>query len=129
MRRKVVRSITAVGALGAALTVPVITAGSALAAGPAIAYVAPSGASNHTGTSCVDAKYKTVQSGVDAVRLGGMVYVCAGTYHESVSITKQLTLQGAHNAIIDATGFPYGVGVGAAYTTVTGLVVQNASGD
>lgn len=128
MRKRLVRSITTVGALGAALAVSVVTAGSAAAVGPTVAYVSPSATASHQGTACPDAVYKTVQAGVDAVRLGGMVIVCAGTYHESVTITKKITLQGTTNAIIDATGFPYGIGVGAAYTTVTGMVVQNASG-
>lgn len=90
-------------------------------------YVSPSGSSAKHDTSCTDAKYKSIQKAVGAVAKNGTVYVCAGTYKESVTISKSLHLAGKAKSIIDATGQPYGVGVAAPNTTVSGLTVEHAS--
>lgn len=89
-------------------------------------YVSPTGASTHHNSSCADAKYKSIQAATGAVAAHGTVVVCAGTYHQTVTITKSLTLAGRTGAVIDAKGFPYGVGMTASYVTVKGLTVQNA---
>lgn len=129
MRRGLIRTITAVGTLATALAVPVVTAGSALALGPAIAYVSTVNPAGHHDSSCADPGYNDIQAAVDDVRAGGMVVVCRGVYNTSVTIAKRMTLQGIPGATIDATGQPYGIGVMSSYVTVTGMTVQNASGD
>jgi nitrous oxidase accessory protein NosD len=68
-----------------------------------------------------------VQAAADAVPARGTVVVCAGTYDESVTVTKPIRLEGRAGAVIDAAGQSYGVGVAAAYVTVSGLTVENAS--
>ena len=85
---------------------------------------APSSA--HHNTSCADAKYSSIQAAANAVALHGTVVVCAGTYHQTVTVTKSLTLAGRTGAVINAKGFPYGVGMTASYVTVRGLTVENA---
>lgn len=89
-------------------------------------YVSPSGSSAKGDSSCSDARYKSIQSAVNAVARNGTVYVCAGTYKESVTISKPLHLAGKSKSVIDATGQAYGVGVAASNTRVSGLTVENA---
>jgi hypothetical protein len=60
---------------------------------------------------------------------GDTISVGRGTYAESVSVTKQVSLEG-HHATIDATGFDNGVvisGVDAAGTELSGFTVENAN--
>lgn len=95
----------------------------------ATSYVSPSGGGSNQDTSCADAGFATIGAAVAAAPAGGTVVVCAGTYTESVTVDRQLTLQGMPGAVIDATGAPYGVGLAASYSTVTGLTVKNAQAD
>jgi pectin methylesterase-like acyl-CoA thioesterase len=39
--------------------------------------------------SCHSARFRTIQSAVNAVRPGGTVVVCPGTYHEQVVISSR----------------------------------------
>jgi nitrous oxidase accessory protein NosD len=94
---------------------------------PASVYVSPAGAAGAADRSCGTAAFSSVQAAVNAVAARGTVTVCAGTYDESVTITKSLTLAGRHGAVIDASGQSYGVGVAASHVTVSGLTVENAS--
>ncbi len=90
-------------------------------------YVSPTGTAGAADRSCRTAAFSKVQAAVDAVAARGTVVVCAGTYDESVTITKSLTLTGRHGAVINASGQKYGVGVAASYVTVSRLTVENAS--
>lgn len=91
-------------------------------------YVSPGGSSGNPDTSCSTAAYSTISSAVAAATPGATVIVCQGTYDESVTVGTSLTLQGK-NAIIDATGQPFGIGVFASGVTVTGFTVENAQGE
>lgn len=53
--------------------------------------------------SCRSARFRTIQSAVNAARPGGTVVVCPGTYHEQVVISKPVTLEG-RRATIDQAG-------------------------
>ena len=53
--------------------------------------------------SCRSARFRTIQSAVNAARPGSTVVVCPGTYHEQVVVSKPLSLQG-QRATIDETG-------------------------
>ncbi|HUN38076.1 MAG TPA: hypothetical protein VMU95_39300 [Trebonia sp.] len=94
---------------------------------PGRVYVAPAGTAGAADRSCDTAAFSSVQAAVQAVAERGTVIVCAGTYDESVTVTKSLTLAGRHGAVINASGDSYGVGVAASYVTVSGLTVENAS--
>jgi parallel beta-helix repeat protein len=111
--------------VGAIVAAPCLAALPAQAAASTI-YVSPSGAAGHNNTSCAQAKYKSIQAAVDSVAVHGTVVVCAGSYHQTVTINKSLTLAGRTGSVINAKGFPYGVGMTASYVTVTGLTVENA---
>jgi len=53
--------------------------------------------------SCRSARFRTIQSAVNAARPGSTVVVCQGTYHEQVVLSKPLSLNG-QRATIDQTG-------------------------
>jgi hypothetical protein len=62
----------------------------------------PSGAGD---ISCATASYRTIADATD----GDGVIVCPGTYRESVTVDKRITLLGRPGAVIDASGWPTGV--------------------
>jgi nitrous oxidase accessory protein NosD len=118
--------LAAVGAVGAAAGLPTLAAGTASAASATV-YVSPTGSAGAADHSCASAAFGSVQAAVDAAPAGGTVIVCRGTYDESVTIGRSLTLAGRPGATIDAAGQRYGVGAAASYVTVTGLTVENAN--
>jgi parallel beta-helix repeat protein len=91
-------------------------------------YVSPAG--TDTG-NCTASPCRTISYAVSQASGGDTVSVASGTYAESVTVTKSLTLVG-HDATIDAVGQtapPNGVvisGAGAAGTSLSGFTVQNA---
>jgi parallel beta-helix repeat protein len=97
------------------------------AAGPAL-HVSTTG--TDTG-DCTATPCRTINYAVSQASAGDVIAVAAGTYNESVSITKKLSLVGS-DATIDATGKsspPNGIvisGADAAGTLVTGFTVQHA---
>jgi parallel beta-helix repeat protein len=76
---------------------------------------------------CAHPNFTAIQPAIEAVAVGGTVVVCKGTYPGLVNVDRQITLAGQPGATIDATGDPYGVGVSASWSVVTGLEVMNAS--
>jgi parallel beta-helix repeat protein len=73
----------------------------------------------------------TIQAAIDAAKPGDTVSVGAGTYKESVTITKAITLQGAGGGatIIDATGKDHAImmqGV-TGPATISGIAAENAN--
>jgi len=71
----------------------------------------PAGSDNNTGTE--EHPFATIQKGTDSVADDGTVHVAAGTYVESIHISKSLTLDGAGapGTVIDGGGI-------SAYNTV-----------
>jgi parallel beta-helix repeat protein len=90
-------------------------------------YVATT-ASATNGNSCAKAGYRSISTAIERASNGDTVHVCAGTYAESVKLAKAITLEGDAGAVIDATGQNVGVEVTASGATVTGLTVQNSTG-
>ncbi|HEX4216746.1 MAG TPA: right-handed parallel beta-helix repeat-containing protein [Acidimicrobiales bacterium] len=80
---------------------------------------------------CGPTSYPTIGAAVAAAGPGNTILVCPGTYHEDVVVppTKPLSIRGSGNPVIDATGFDNGVQVLASHSTVSGLVVKNATGE
>lgn len=86
-------------------------ASSAAAAGTTL-YVSPTGLAGKADTSCSKAAYSSIQSAVNAAGSGYTVVVCAGTYHEQVTVsTSNLTIKGSGtSSMIDpTTGSPTSV--------------------
>lgn len=48
-----------------------------------------------SGPYCPSPSYSTIQSAIDAVSAGATIYVCEGTYNESLTINKPINLDGA----------------------------------
>jgi parallel beta-helix repeat protein len=73
---------------------------------------------------------KSIQAAVDAAKAGDKIIVHAGTYHEQVIVSKQLTLQGS-NAVIDLDGIDSigdntgAIDVHAGGVTVSGFTIRN----
>src|ERR1700753_1026355 len=122
MRHAFVRSAL-IGVVGTAAALPLL-AGGAASARTSTVYVSPPGSAGGADHSCASAAYQSVQAAVGSVPSGGTVVVCAGTYRESVTVTKPIRLEGRRGATIDAAGHSYGVGVAAPYVTVSGLTVE-----
>jgi hypothetical protein len=128
--RRALTLVAAAGVAGLPWLAPAVanaavTHSSAQASGTA--YVSPTGKAGARDASCGTAAFGSVQAAVNAVATHGTVIVCAGTYDESVTVTKSLTLSGRPGAVINAAGDSYGVGVAASWVTVSGLTVENAS--
>jgi nitrous oxidase accessory protein NosD len=118
-------------ALGAAVLAGAFT-GTAAGDAPVVlqtVYVSAKATDNAADRSCSSAAYDSITKGVAAVAAGGRVVVCAGTYHEDVSVPKPLTIDGRGNATIDATNLTNGITVTASGVTLTGLIVRNAIGE
>jgi hypothetical protein len=141
--------------LACALAAPLLAA-TAIAAQASAASAAPAKHGNHVlyvspkawpwakDQSCRTAKFRTIQSAVNAAPAGGTVVVCAGTYREQVVLSRPLSLRGQY-AVIDETGVIPGFkitlpGLGTATIfagvvivssrdTITGFKVTNAQGE
>jgi len=123
---------TAVAVIGAATAVTLVGApavGNAVPAPGSTIYVAPHGTVSNDGSSCDQATFSSIQAAVTAAQAGSTVIVCYGTYTESVTVDKQLTLIGQGGPYIVADNQPYGIGIAASYTTVRGFEISNAHAD
>ncbi|UCF08044.1 MAG: right-handed parallel beta-helix repeat-containing protein [Thermoplasmata archaeon] len=73
---------------------------------------------------------ETIQEAVDMAEPGDTIYVHAGTYPESLQISKTLTLKGEDKSttIIDASDNQRGIYVsGSEFVNITGFTVKNAT--
>jgi nitrous oxidase accessory protein NosD len=79
---------------------------------------------------CSSAAYTTISAAVAAAAPGSRIIVCPGTYHEDVTVTTPVTIEGIH-ATVDATGLDNGftLPAPAAGTRVEGFTVENALGE
>jgi parallel beta-helix repeat protein len=96
---------------------------------PGRVYVAPNGRASAHDVSCGSAAYSSVQSAVSAARPGGTVVVCAGTYHEDVTVSKALSLSGDGRPVIDATGKINGFLIKAPHVRISGFTITGAIGE
>lgn len=94
--------------------------------------------------SCRSARFRTIQSAVNAAQPGSTVVVCPGTYHEQVVVAKPLSLVG-QQATIDQAGVTptlqlnipgvgletifAGVVILSSYVHFSGFTVEHAQGE
>jgi len=88
--------------------------------------------------ACPGATYSTIQAAVNAAVAGDTVKVCAGTYVETVTVTKSLSFQGARAGDDARTRVPgaestvAGPGgsfnVSASNVSINGFTIKNAAG-
>jgi nitrous oxidase accessory protein NosD len=111
-----------------ATAVVAVTAASASAA--ATLYVNGSIAPRHDDTSCTSASYTTIGAAVTAAAPGSKIVVCAGTYHEDVTVSKPLTIVG-QQATVNATGLINGftIPTPGAGSRIEGFTVIEAIGE
>jgi hypothetical protein len=94
---------------------------------------------SHSPARCSTPAYTSIQSAVTAAPAGSTIYVCAGTYNESVSIDKPLVLDGAQysedaggpsrglETVIDSSGgITYTTG--ATTGTISGFTLNGYTG-
>ncbi len=72
---------------------------------------------------------QSIQSFINAANPGQIVEVQNGTYHESVNVTKPLTLKGVGNPIIDAGGQGSAITISANGTTLLGFEATGSGKD
>jgi nitrous oxidase accessory protein NosD len=122
----------------ALFAVPAVLAVTGLAASPAGAHAGGGGAvfvSAHGIDSATCGRIfdpcRTIGQGVTNVSSGGRVTALRGSYAESVTIDKKVTLLGV-GATVDASGSDHGIwvmGPSASGSTVSGFTVKNAIGE
>lgn len=94
---------------------------------------------NQLPSACASPAFTTIQSAISSASSGSTIYVCAGTYPESLSIDQPLTLDGAEfgadavgrsnepeTTIVGAGGISFGTG--ATTGTVDGFSLSGYSG-
>jgi parallel beta-helix repeat protein len=109
-------------------------------------FVSRLGAPTNSGESCATARYKTIQSAVNAASKWATVIVCKGTYAEDVVVSSPLTLKGRDATIkgTATTAFlcdqlgPTGPGVApclagvtirSSHVSIEGFTVRGAIGE
>jgi hypothetical protein len=109
-----------------------------------VLYVSPHAWPWGADRSCRSARFRTIQSAVNAARPGSTVVVCPGTYHEQVVVTKPVSLEGQRATIDEAHVTPTfqvtlpGLGTQTIYAAVvmvssgiqfSGFTVDHAQGE
>jgi Protein of unknown function (DUF1565) len=110
-----------------------------------VLYVSPHAWKWGADRSCFSARYRTIQSALNAARPGSTVVVCKGTYHEQVVVTKPVSLQGQRATIDEAGVYPglvvplppplgnqriwAGVVIFSSYVQFSGFTVRHAQGE
>jgi hypothetical protein len=113
-----------IGALACAMLAALLV-GAAVAAPGHNRKVSPSG--SDTG-NCAKAACRTIGYAAGQANAGDRIDVAAGTYHETVAVTRRLDLNG-HKSVIAASGLDNGitvVGADAAGTKIHGFTIVNA---
>lgn len=125
---RLTRALAAMGSSAALLGVLAFSTAGVAAAGTGTIYVAPSGSMSKSGASCDTAKYATINGAIGAAWNGARIYVCKGSYHEMVQVTKAVEVEG-HSASVNATGFDNGFLITHSWVEVDGFTVWGATGE
>ena len=112
----------------AALVLASLAVGAAASAATATIYVSTSAKSTNAGTSCLTARFSSIDAAIAAAAPGSTVFVCTGTYPGQVVVSKPVVLVGDHATIL-AFGRDTGVTVPVSGATVEGFTVKGALGE
>ena len=124
------RRVAIIAMLGLVASLAAVAFGTNAGASSGTLWVRPSGSDSGNCQSAAT-PCRTIQHAVDMAGSGDEVFVLAGTYHEQVTVTKNLWLHSAF-ATIDATGHDNGIrlqGPGASGSRVSNFTVENANGE
>ena len=66
---------------------------------------------------------QTIQEQIDNATEGSILNIASGSYYETISIEKSITLNCANNCIIDASGFSGGISITASNVTIDGFEI------
>lgn len=126
MRTAIKRALAVATGGGIALA-PVLVPGVASAQrAPHTVYVSPTGTPGAADTSCDTAAYSVINDAIAEVATRGTVTVCEGTYHQTATVDKTLTLMGRSGAVIDGAELGnFDIEVTADGVTVRGLTVEH----
>jgi hypothetical protein len=119
------------GAVGAVVLFAGVLAGCLPNGSPApkgALFVSPTGNAGNKNISCATAKYSTIASAIAAASPGTTVVVCAGSYAESVNVSKPITVRG-FNAVVEAANQDVGILVSSSNASVIGFTVKDARGE
>src|ERR1700678_2352992 len=86
-------------ALLSILSVPAVHAQD-MASGPATAPILV----DDDKVQCPTATFSTIQAAIDAASPGEHIRVCAGTYHEQLTIDKSITVAADNGVVLSPTG-------------------------
>lgn len=83
----------------------------------------------HAATLNVPGDYATIQAALQAASNGDTITVAAGTYNESLVVTKSVIIEASGDVILDGKqGAGPGITVAANNVTIRGLTIRNFSG-
>jgi parallel beta-helix repeat protein len=70
--------------------------------------------------------YTRIQAAIDNASAGDTILVYSGIYHENVNVTKQLTLRGIGNPVVDAAGSGSAITLAAHGITLEGFTATGS---
>ena len=75
------------------------------------------------------AQYTKIQDAIDDADVGDTILVYNGTYHESITINKKISIIGEdkHSSVIDACGKDFAVKITSDYVIFENFFVKNAA--
>lgn len=123
-----IRLAGGMGASGAlAVSLLLASVGSTFASSSTV-FVSPKGVMTASGMSCSSAKFSSIGAAVMAAPAHATIYVCAGTYAESVWVNKPVSVEG-HGAVVNATGHDNGFKITSSWAEVEGFTVWGATAE
>jgi hypothetical protein len=125
------RRVALLAALGLLASLAAVASTSGAGAASGTIWVRPSGSDTASCGASAATPCKTIQHAVDIASPGSEVFALWGTYHEQVTVTKNVWLNSSF-AVIDATGHDNGIllqGPGASGSRVSNFTVENANGE
>ncbi len=94
----------------------------------ALLLVGGAGAMTITVNTSGSGDYSRIQDAIDNASSGDTILVYSGTYYENVNVSKQLTLRGIGNPVVDAGGSGSAITLAADGITLEGFTATGSNG-